>query len=62
MISGTAEKYQPVTATLAVETQCVVFSVEYRLAPETKCPDNIKDFYNALKVFSVLLSLLNYFE
>merc|ERR1712198_8016 len=48
-ISGTAEKYQPVTATLAVETQCVVFCVEYRLAPETKCPDNIKDFYNALK-------------
>ena len=50
-MSGKAEKYQPVTAALAVETQCVVFSVEYRLAPETKCPENIIDFYNALKVF-----------
>ena len=49
-VSGKAEKYQPVTAALAVETECVVFSVEYRLAPETKCPDNIQDFYNALKV------------
>ena len=29
---------------------CVVFSVEYRLAPEAKCPDNIMDFYDALKV------------
>ena len=28
----------------------VVFSVEYRLAPETKCPDNVMDFYEALKV------------
>lgn len=50
VISGSAEGYQPVTGAMAVETQTVVFSVEYRLAPETKCPDNIKDFYNALKV------------
>ena len=28
----------------------MVFSVEYRLAPETKCPDNVMDFYEALKV------------
>ena len=27
-----------------------MFSVEYRLAPEAKCPDNIMDFYDALKV------------
>ena len=26
-----------------------VFNVDYRLAPETKCPDNIKDMYAALK-------------
>ena len=24
--------------------------MEYRLAPEAKCPDNIMDFYDALKV------------
>jgi len=49
VVSGTARAYQPATACLAVETGCVVFSVEYRLAPETKCPDNIMDFYNCLK-------------
>ena len=40
----------PVTAALAVETGTVVVSVDYRLAPETKCPDNVMDFYQALKV------------
>ena len=39
------------TAGLAVETNTVVVSVDYRLAPETKCPDNITDFYLALKVW-----------
>ena len=33
----------------------MVFSVEYRLAPETKCPDNVMDFYEALKVILLLL-------
>ena len=27
----------------------VVFNVDYRLAPETKCPQNILDFYCSLK-------------
>ena len=49
-VVGRAEEYQPFTAALAVESECVVFSVEYRLAPETKCPDNVMDFYEALKV------------
>ena len=49
-VSGTADMYKPVTAGLAVETDTVVVSVDYRLAPETKCPDNITDFYQALKV------------
>ena len=50
VVSGTAEMYKPVTAGLAVETDTVVVSVDYRLAPETKCPDNVTDFYQALKV------------
>ena len=49
-VSGTADMYRPVTAALAVETGTVVVSVDYRLAPETKCPDNVMDFYHALKV------------
>ena len=41
----------------------MVFSVEYRLAPETKCPDNVMDFYEALKVkisrvFRIILNIL----
>ena len=30
--------------------------MEYRLAPETKCPDNVMDFYEALKVTNPLFS------
>ena len=52
-VSGTAEMYKPLTAGLAVETNTVVVSVDYRLAPETKCPDNVMDFYLALKVWTV---------
>ena len=53
-VSGTAEMYKPLTACLAVETNTVVISVDYRLAPETKCPQNIMDFYLALKVRTAL--------
>jgi len=27
----------------------IVFNVDYRLAPEAKCPENVKDFYSCLK-------------
>ena len=27
----------------------IFFNVDYRLAPEAKCPENVKDFYSALK-------------
>ena len=32
-------------------TMCdvVVFNVDYRLAPETKCPNNVKDFYEVIR-------------
>ena len=39
---------QCIAATLNV----VVFNVDYRLAPETKCPNNIKDFYEVIKYVS----------
>ena len=61
VISGTADMYRPVTAALAVETGTVVISVDYRLAPETKCPDNVMDFHHALKVLSVLLLRVSIF-
>lgn len=49
VISGTAEMYKPMMSALAFETDSVVFNVDYRLAPEVKCPGNILDFYCALK-------------
>ena len=36
----------------AVEMNVVAFNVDYRLAPETKCPNNIKDFYEVIKFVS----------
>ena len=36
-------------AHIAVECDVVTFEVEYRLAPETKCPNNVKDFYAVIK-------------
>ncbi len=33
----------------AVECSCVVFNVEYRLAPENKIPKGTTDFYKAIK-------------
>ena len=27
----------------------IFFNVDYRLAPEAKCLENVKDFYSALK-------------
>ena len=35
-----------------VDLNVVTFNVDYRLAPETKCPNNIKDFYEVIKYVS----------
>jgi len=48
-IAGTAELYKPMLSALAIKSNIVIFNVDYRLAPETKCPTNILDFYCALK-------------
>ena len=37
---------------LAADLNVVVFNVQNRLAPETKCPNNIKDFYEVVKYVS----------
>ena len=36
-------------AHVAVDCDVVAFDVDYRLAPETKCPNNVKDFYAVIK-------------
>ena len=37
---------------VAVDLNIAVCSVDYRLAPETKCPNNILDFYEVIKYVS----------
>ena len=44
-----ASTYKPLLCHYAVECDVVMFNVDYRLAPETKCPNNVKDFYEVIK-------------
>ena len=44
-----AATYKPILSHFAVSCNTVIFNVDYRLAPETKCPNNIKDFYEVIK-------------
>ena len=48
-IAFTPEIYKPWLLYLAFHTNVVIFNVEYRLAPETKCPNNAMDFYESVK-------------
>jgi acetyl esterase len=51
-VACAASDFKPFLAHLAVNCEVVVFNVEYRLAPETKCPNNVKDFYEVIKYVS----------
>ena len=48
-IAGKAEDFKARCSALAVNSGVTVFNIDYRLAQETKCLDNIKDMYAALK-------------
>merc|ERR1712001_31801 len=52
VIGMTAASYKPLLSYYAVDCDVVLFNVDYRLAPETKCPNNVKDFYEAIKYVS----------
>ena len=49
VIGIAAASYKPLLSYYAVDCDVVLFNVDYRLAPETKCPNNIKDFYSVIK-------------
>jgi len=44
-----ADMYSGFLAHMAVTCGIIVFNVDYRLAPETKCPNNVLDFYEVIK-------------
>jgi acetyl esterase/lipase len=48
LVSGTADMSDPNSRSYAVEMNCVVVSVDYRLAPETPFPGPVEDCYAAL--------------
>jgi len=47
-VSGTADMSDPNSRSYAVEMNCVVVSVDYRLSPETGFPGPVEDCYAAL--------------
>lgn len=49
LVFGSPEGRHPVSADLSRTLGCLVFSVDYRLAPETRYPGAIEDAYCALK-------------
>ena len=52
MVLGTADWDDDVCTPMAQTHQCVVVSVDYRLAPEDPCPAQLHDCYASLKWFS----------
>merc|ERR1711970_1142420 len=51
-IGCSADMYKGFLAHMAVDSRVIVFNVDYRLAPEARCPNNVLDFYEAIKYVS----------
>ena len=51
-VSFSAADVRPGVQCQAVHMNMVTFNVDYRLAPEIKCPNNIKDYYEVVKYVS----------
>ena len=47
-VTGSALQLEPIHRLLALQADCVIVSVDYRLAPETRYPGAIEDCYVAL--------------
>ena len=44
----TAKHFEPAMATSTLNLECVLFSIDYRLAPEHKCPGGQQDFVDCM--------------
>ncbi|MGH1441263.1 MAG: alpha/beta hydrolase [Cellvibrionaceae bacterium] len=49
MVIGSLDSYDTLCRQLAVQSSCVIVSVDYRLAPENKFPAAVEDAYAALE-------------
>jgi len=59
VVACSAENFKPYLSNISAECEVVVFNVDYRLAPEAKCPNNMLDFYETVKYVSSNAQLLN---
>lgn len=57
---GSVELYDPICRKVAVQGQCIVISVEYRLAPENPYPAGIDDCQYVLAHYQQILTNLKY--
>ena len=57
---GSTELYDPMCRKMAIASQCVVISVEYRLAPEFPYPAGINDCEAVVKKYHQALAKVNY--
>ncbi len=48
-VTGNVDNYTSICGNMAKQTNCVVVSVEYRLAPEYPFPEGLEDCYNVTK-------------
>ena len=44
-----AESFNPLMCAQALNLNCVVFNVDYRLGPENKCPKGQEDFAKVIE-------------
>lgn len=51
-VAGAASQHKGFLSYMANNCGLVVFNVDYRLAPETRCPNNVLDFYSVVKYVS----------
>jgi len=49
VVACNARQYKPYLSYMAMDCGVKVFNVDYRLAPETRYPNNVLDFYHAVK-------------